>query len=145
MPGLQGGNRRNTATRFVPVALVTEWAIERSGYAGHGHFIPVGARNIQTIMIGMRRDTLPMAHACRADAEARVSSRGRAAVGGLFAEVLQCDLDTLVVHLLEIGLKLFAALRAAMEEFGGVRMGVRGWSSASITVVDPRSMRPSRS
>jgi hypothetical protein len=51
-------------------------------------------------------------------------------------------LDTLVVHLLEIGLKLFAALRAAMENSVMCAMGVRGRSSASISVVDPRSMRP---
>ena len=38
----------------------------------------------------------------------------------LLAEVLQGDLDALVVHLLEVGLELVAALGAAMEELGDV-------------------------
>jgi hypothetical protein len=43
----------------------------------------------------------------------------------LFAEILQGDLDPIVVHLLEVGLELFAALRAAMKELDDMRNRTR--------------------
>src|SRR5579871_1960003 len=45
----------------------------------------------------------------------------RSSAGPLFAEILQRDLDAFVVHLLVFGLRLLAALRAAMIELDYIR------------------------
>ena len=67
--------------------------------------------------------------------------------GELFAEILQCDLEAFIEHLLVLAHRLFRALRAAMEELDHVcdRGGGLLLSSASIRVVDPTSTNPSRS
>src|SRR6187200_2081221 len=59
-----------------------------------------------------------------------------------FAEMFERDLDALIVRFLEVGLELVLREKNSMT----LAIGVRSFrSSASIFVVEPTSMRPSRS
>jgi hypothetical protein len=81
------------------------------------------------------RDGTPLAFDMREGRFSAPLTGASRVVTRLFSEILHCDLDAIVVHLLVFGLRLLTTLRAAMEELDHIR----DWGTRRpIERVDPR-------